>query len=467
MSPEINRRSVLRLGAVAGVAAATVRPAAALAATSSGPRIPADIAADRIVASVRRPVFRPRNFPVTRFGAVGDGTTKDTAAFAAAIEACGKSGGGHVIVPSGGRFLTGAIHLLSNVDLHVESGATIAFSQDPGDYLPVVFTRWQGVELMNYSPFIYSYGQRNIAVTGSGTLDGQADAEHWWNWKSQETPDFNALEAMADAGVPVPQRVFGSGHFLPPQMIQPFLSDTVLIQGVTVINPAFWHINPNLCKNVTVAGLSIGNGNGPNTDGCDPESCDGVVIRDVTFNCGDDCIAVKAGRDTDGRRVNVPSRNIVVEHCDFANGHGGITIGSEMTGGVRNVYGRDLAMNSANLQSGHRLKTNSLRGGFIENTNVYRVTAGTIGGPALKIEGQYSGQTGDFPPEVTDITLRDWTVDACQGVWSIQGTSTTDPVGTATLADIAVTTSAAASSAQFISNLVVNDVTVGGTPVTA
>ena len=471
MSDHLDRRTVLRLGALAGAsatfAATAARPAAALASTTPrSRRIPADAAADRIVASVRRPHFLPRDFPVTSFGAVGDGTTKDTAAFAAAIAACSRSGGGHVIVPSGGTFLTGAIHLLSNVDLHVESGATILFSQDPNDYLPVVFTRWQGVELMNYSPFIYSYGQRNIAVTGSGTLNGQADANHWWNWKSLETPDFNALTAMSDAGVPVAQRVFGSGHFLPPQMIQPFLTDTVLLAGVTVVNSPFWHLNPNLCRNVTVDGLTI-NSSGPNTDGCDPESCDGVVIRNVTFTCGDDCIAIKAGRDSDGRRVNVPSQNVVVEHCDFASGHGGITIGSEMTGGVRNVYARDLTMNSPILQSGHRLKTNSLRGGFIENTNVYRVTAATIGGPVLKIEGQYSGQTGGFNPAVTDITVRDWTVDSCAGVWSIQGTSAGDPVGTATLADVAVATSTAANSAQFISNLVVKDVTVGGTPVTA
>jgi len=460
---------MLRIGAVAGAgtlaASAAVRPAAALAATGTAPRSAADRAADHIVASVRRPRFRPRYFPVTRFGAVGDGVTKNTTAFAAAIAACHRAGGGHVIVPAG-TFLTGAIHLLSNVDLHVEDGATILFSQDPDDYLPVVFTRWQGVELMNYSPFIYSYGQRNIAVTGSGTLNGQADANHWWNWKNLETPDFNALTAMADAGVPVSQRVFGSGHFLPPQMIQPFLTDTVLLEGVTVINSPFWHLNPNLCKNVTVDGLSISS-TGPNTDGCDPESCDGVVVQNVTFNVGDDCIAIKAGRDTDGRRVDVPCQNVVVQNSTFASGHGGITIGSEMTGGVKNVYARDLAFNSPNLQAGHRIKTNTLRGGFVLNTNVYRITAATVGGPLLKIEGQYNGQTGNFPPNVTGITLQDWTVGSCAGVWSIVGASAADPVGTATLDGLTITTSTAANSAQLISNLVVEDVTVGGVPVTA
>jgi polygalacturonase len=464
MSQQFGRRTILRLGAVAGAGAlvgAGARPAAADAMR----RIPRDAAANRIVASVRRPHFPDRFFPVTRFGAAGDGVTMNTAAFAAAISACGRTGGGHVIVPPG-QFLTGAIHLLSDVDLHVEEGATILFSQDPTDYLPVVFTRWQGIELMNYSPPIYAYGQRNIAVTGAGTLNGQADANHWWNWKALETPDFNALEAMSDAGVPVSQRVFGSGHFLPPQMIQPFLCDTVLLEGVTVINSPFWHLNPNLCRNVTVDGLTISS-TGPNTDGCDPESCAGVVIRNVTFDTGDDCIAIKAGRDSDGRRVNVPCQDIVIEECDFANGHGGITIGSEMTGGVKNVYARDLTMNSANLAAGHRIKTNTLRGGFVLNTNVYRVTAGTVGGPLLLIQGTYNGQTGNFPPDVTGITLRDWTVDSCAGIWSIVGASATDPIGTATLEDLTITTSTAANSAQDITSLVVNDVTVGGVHVSS
>jgi polygalacturonase len=471
MSYEISRRGMLRLsaagalgGALAATAAATA-PAARASTATTGGRTAADVAADRIVASVRRPWFPGRYFPVTDFGAKGDGTTLNTQAFAKAIAVCHRAGGGHVVVPAGGTFLTGAIHLLSNVDLHVEQNATILFSQNPADYLPVVFTRWQGIELMNYSPFVYCYGQRNVAVTGAGTLNGQADANHWWNWKNLETNDFDTLETMADDNVPVSQRVFGAGHYLPPQMVQPFASDTVLLEGVTVINSPFWHLNPNLCANVTIDGLTISS-TGPNTDGCDPESCDGVVVQNVTYDTGDDCMAIKSGRDADGRRVNVPCQNVVIQQCNFANGHGGITIGSEMTGGVKNVYARDLTMNSANLQAGHRIKTNTLRGGYVENTNVYRVTAGTIGGPLLLIQGNYDAQTGDFPPDVTDITLADWTVDTCEGLWSIVGASASDPIGTATLDNIAVTTSTAANSAEYITNLVVKDVTVGGTPVT-
>jgi len=474
MPNEINRRALLRASALAGAGALTsplwAGAANVSAATSrpshpSGPWSAFDRAADRIVASVRRPHFPPRYFPITRFGAVGDGTTDCTAAFAAAIAACNRAGGGHVVVPSG-QFFTGAIHLRSNVDLHLpETDSVILFSQDPNAYLPVVFTRWQGIELMNYSPFVYCYGQRNVAVTGRGTLNGQADDNHWWNWKNLETNDFDLLETMADDNVPVAQRVFGTGHFLPPQMIQPFASDTVLLEGVTIENSPFWHLNPNLCRNVTVRGVSISSP-GPNTDGCDPESCDGVVIDNVTFNTGDDCIAIKSGRDADGRRVNVPCQNVVIQNSNFADGHGGITIGSEMTGGVRNVYARDLTMNSANLQAGHRIKTNTLRGGFVENSNVYRITAGTIGGPVLLIDAQYDAQTGDFPPDITDINLTDWTVADCEGIWSIVGAAASDPVGTVTLTDVTVTTSTVANSAQFINDLVLNDVTIGGVPVT-
>jgi polygalacturonase len=466
MPRELSRRDLLRLTAATGAGAlaipALASPALATPATAAGgrARTAADAVADRIVASVRQPRFPSRYFPVTDFGANGDGTFDCTAAFRAAIGTANRAGGGHVIVPAG-TFSSAAIHLLSHVDLHLEQGATILFSQNPDDYYPLVFTRWQGIELMNYSPFIYAYGQRNIAVTGQGTLNGQADADHWWNWKNLETPGFDRLEAQADAGVPVSQRVYGNGYYLPPQMIQPFASDTVLLEGVTVINSPFWHLNPNLCRDVTISGLTISS-TGPNTDGCDPESCDGVVVDHVTYDTGDDCMAIKSGRDTDGRRVGVPCQNVVIQNCDFANGHGGITVGSEMSGGVKNVYARDLTMNSANLQAGHRIKSNTLRGGYVENTNVYRVTAGTVGGPLLLIDAQYDDQTGGYPPDITNINLTGWTVDTCEGVWSILGASASDPAGTVTLTDLTVTTSTAANSAQYVSDLVVKDVTVGG-----
>jgi polygalacturonase len=190
------------------------------------------------------------------------------------------------------------------------------------------------------------------------------------------------------------------------------------------------------------------------------------VITGCSFNTGDDCIAIKSGRNTDGRRVNVPCRNIVIQRCTFANGHGGVTIGSEMTGGVSQVYARDLSMSSPSLQSGHRIKTNSVRGGTVRDIHVRRVTAGTIGGPILLIDFNYGeGDTGTFPPTVTDIDLADWTVESCHPAWTIAG-YLNDPIGTVTLTDVAVTAMTGANVARNVSDLVLTDVTVGGIPVT-
>lgn len=213
---------------------------------------------------------------------------------------------------------TGAIHLKSNVDLHLAADATIKFSPDPKQYLPLVFTRWEGTELMNYSPFIYAFEQENIAVTGEGTLDGQAGLEHWWRWNGRKNWGWkegepsaakarNLLHEMAENGTPVSEREFGEGSYLRPQFIQPYRCKNVLIEGITIKNSPMWEVHPVLCTNVTVRKLTI-NSTGPNNDGCDPESCADVLIEDCSFNTGDDCIAIKSGRNADGRRLHAPSQ---------------------------------------------------------------------------------------------------------------------------------------------------------------
>src|SRR5687768_14370491 len=195
-----------------------------------------------ILSRIVPPAFPNRGFVITRYGAVGDGRTDCTSAFASAIAACSAAGGGRVVVPAG-RFLTGAIHLRSNVNLHVTDGATIAFSTDPSKYLPNVLTRFEGVEAMNYSPLIYALDCQNIAVTGKGTLDGQADNSHWWPWKGnvpfgwktgepRQLEGRNKLFAMAEQSVPVSQRVFGDGGYLRPSFIQPYRCRNVLIEDV-------------------------------------------------------------------------------------------------------------------------------------------------------------------------------------------------------------------------------------------
>ena len=301
-----------------------------------------------------------RDFDATRFGAVGDGQTDCTAAFAKAIAACHEAGGGRVVVPAG-TYLSGTIHLKSKVNLHVDEGATIRFSTDPAKYLPVVFTRFEGTEVMNYSPLLYAFEQEDIAVTGRGTLDGQGSRDNWWGWTSKARADISALVKMGGEDVPVAKRVFGEGHYLRPYLFQPCRCSNVLLEGVTVKNSPMWTISPLYCRNVTVPQVTV-EASGPNTDGCDPDSCVDVLIEKCVFNTGDDCIAIKSGRDRDGHRVGLPSENIVIRGCTMKNGHGGITCGSEAAGDIRNVFAEDCLLNSPNLNMPLRFKTSPAQG---------------------------------------------------------------------------------------------------------
>ena len=299
--------------------------------------------AHEIVRRIVVPTFPARQFDIAKYGAVGDGKASCTDAIRRAIAACVDAGGGQVIVPAG-RFLTGAVRLQSNVNLHLDNQATLAFSDDVSEY-PIVFTRWEGVELMNLSPFIYAFEARNLAITGGGTLDGQADEQHWWQWRlagpgnpGRDRAARTRLIEMQARGVPVAERVFGPQDYLRPNFIQPYRSRNILIDGITIINSPMWEIHPVLCESITVKNVTI-RSHGPNNDGCDPESCKDVLIDGCTFDTGDDCIALKSGRNDDGRRINVPVENVVIRNCSMKDGHGGVVIGSEISGGAQHLRG--------------------------------------------------------------------------------------------------------------------------------
>lgn len=280
----------------------------------------------QILKQIVPPTFPDNEVNIIDYGAVPDGETYCTDSFEKAIQDCHDSGGGRVVVPKG-TFLTGAIHLKSNINLHIEKDATILFSNDKKKYIPVVFTRYEGTECYNYSPFIYAFEQDNIAITGSGTRDGQAGFDNWWNWKGRKAPqvydramqDLNLLRDMAEKGIAVDKRVFCDGHFLQANFIQPYRCKNVLIEGITVLRSPMWQIHPVLCENVTVKNVTAIS-HGYNNDGCNPESCKNVLIKDCFFDTGDDCIAIKSGRSADGRRINVPSENIVVLGCTMRDG---------------------------------------------------------------------------------------------------------------------------------------------------
>ncbi|WP_276381318.1 glycoside hydrolase family 28 protein [Flavobacterium sp. H4147] len=371
-----------------------------------------------IIKNLPKTNFQDKTYNINDFGAVADGKTLNTQAFQKAIQTCASNGGGKVLVPNG-KYLTGAIHLESNVNLHLEDQAEILFSLNPKDY-PIVHTSWEGTEVMNYSPLIYAKNKTNVAITGKGTLNGQADNTNWWIWSggknygwkkgipSQNDPqNREVLVDMAERGTPVNERVFGEGRYLRPNFIEFFECNTVLVKDITVINAPFWILHPIKTNNMIIDGVTV-NSHGPNNDGCDPEYSQNIIIKNCTFNTGDDCIAIKAGRDADGRRVAIPSKNIIVQNCKMIDGHGGVVIGSEISAGVNNVFVENCVMDSPNLDRAIRIKTNSKRGGIIEDFFVRNLEVGTVKECVLKLNmfyNVYGSQTGNFIPTIRNIHL--------------------------------------------------------------
>ena len=400
---------------------AAVKPSVAKAWT----QMPAIL--DRIVA----PKFPGREFSIIDYGAKADGKSDSSEAITRAIAAASAAGGGRVIVPAG-EYLTGPIHLKSNINLHLDGGATLKFKTDPSAYQPLVFTRFEGMECWNYSPLIYAYEQENIAVTGEGTLDGQASDENWWSWKGRkvqpgetdpkiQTKARKLLDKMVADNTPASERKFGEGSYLRPAFFQPYRCKNVLIEGVRIRRSPMWEITPCLCTNVIVRGVNIVS-HGPNNDGCDPESCRDVLIEDCLFDTGDDCIAIKSGRNNDGRRVNVPSENIIIRNCTMADGHGGVTIGSEISGGCRNVFVEDCVMDSPELDRVFRFKSNAVRGGVVENILMRNVTVGQVSDAALQIDFVYEeGAKGAFPPTVRNVVMENVTVAKTPRVLNVVG----------------------------------------------
>lgn len=373
-----------------------------------------------ILRHVQPPRFPAVDHHIGDFGAVADGTTSATGAIQAAIDHCSGSGGGRVVVPAG-TYLTGALHLRDNVNLHVAEGATLLFSRNPEDYLPLVLTRFEGEELMNYSPFIHASGATNIALTGTGTIDGNATYDDWWSWVDKTTEDVERLGQMAADGVPVSERIFGAGHFLRPCFVEFHQCRNVLIEGLTVHRSPFWEIHPVLSQNITVRDLHIAT-TGPNNDGVDPESCRYVVIQRCTFDVGDDCIAIKSGREADGLRINVPSEDILIEGCTMRTRYGAITIGSEMTGGARNIFVRDCTLGGPNLYFGLYIKTNSFRGGFAENVYLRDLEISNLTKEVVSCNFyRGEGDTGTLTPRVRNIELRNVHVAHARNAFSITG----------------------------------------------
>jgi polygalacturonase len=460
------RREFLQTLAVGATAAAYPLPRRVAA------QAPADPWQDvpRILARIKPPVFPSRDFDITAYGAVGDNANDNTHAFRDAIAACTREGGGRIVVPAG-EFVTGAIELKSGINLHVSQGATIRFTRDESRY-PVVFTRWEGMELMNFSPFIYAFEQENIGVTGPGTIDGAADCEHWWPWKGRtdcgwrkgdvnQDADRNSLFEMVERGVPVAQRVFGPGHYLRPMFIQPYRCTNVLIEGVRLLNAPMWQVHPVLCRNVTVKDLFI-TSDGPNTDGCNPESSTDVLIANCEFTTGDDCIAIKAGRNADGRRVSVPTENVVIQRCRMKDGHGGITIGSEASAGVRNVFAEDCRLDSPRLDIAVRVKNNAARGSRIENVFARNLEVGQVAQAALAIDFHYEeADKGPFTPVVRNVRLENIRMNRAEYALYLRGFANA-PIRDVSIVDCDFGTVAKPNRLEHVEGLSLRNVRING-----
>ena len=372
-----------------------------------------------ILSRIQAPTFPTRDFAITDFGAIGDWKTDCTAAIAKAIDVCAQKGGGRVVVPAG-QFLTGAIHLKSKVNLHLEhTNSVLQFSTDPKDYLPVVFTRFEGTELYNFSPLIYALGQKDVAVTGDGTLDGQASEQNWLARKASSAR--SKLVKMATDNVPVENRRFGEADRLRPSFVEFNRCENVLIEGVKIRRSPMWELHPLLCTNVTVRGVDIVS-HGANNDGCDPESCRDVLIEKCLFDTGDDCIAIKSGRNADGRRVNVPSVNLIIRNCVMRDGHAGTAIGSEISGSCSNVFIYDCEMSSPNLTCALRLKSNAVRGGVLQNIFMRNVNVGVVKDSVLQIDFLYEeGARGEFKPVAKNVAMESMTVAHTPRVLNVRG----------------------------------------------
>ncbi len=367
--------------------------------------------ADSIIGEIRQTQFPDRVFDISDFGAKAFRPDQKVQlahdAINLAITVCNQAGGGTVLVPADSIYVCGPITMLSNVNLRVEKGAELRFSTNQSLYFPAVLTRWEGIDCYNAHPLIYAYGAENIAITGEGLLDAQGSNTAWWpmngsprfGWKpgmiSQSGTDGDRTKGpraklleWGEKQVPMHERVFGPKDGMRPQFVNFYRCNRVLIQGVTLQNSPFWVLHPLFCDDLIVRGVKIYN-EGPNGDGCDPESCNRVLIEDCVFHTGDDCIAIKSGRNMDGRKWNVPSQNIIVRRCKMEDGHGGIVVGSEISGGYRNLYVEDCEMDSPELERVVRIKTNACRSGIIENIYVRNIKVGRCKEAVLRINLTY------------------------------------------------------------------------------
>ncbi|HRK32475.1 MAG TPA: glycoside hydrolase family 28 protein, partial [Tepidisphaeraceae bacterium] len=336
-----------------------------------------------------------------------------TRAIADAIKSAVSQGGGRVLIPEG-NWLTGPIHLASNIDLHLSRGATLRFSDDPDRYLPAVFVRWAGQECYNYSPLIYARGCTDVGITGNGKVLG--NGMRWWAWQKAEQASSQRLYKMALQQTPAEQRVFGNTEYpLRPQFIQFIDCQNILLEDFAIEEAGpFWSVHTAYCHNVLMRRLHINTPTGPNSNGIVIDSTRNVLIESCELNTKDDCISLKSGLNEDGWRVNRPTENVTVRRVRCTGGDGAISFGSEMSGGIRNVRVHDCTCEGVRV--GIRMKAARGRGGVVEDVEIRDIAMGVINGDAIHITTEYSTfvSPDGRPPVFRNILIKNITCKQSQ-----------------------------------------------------
>lgn len=415
------------------------------------------VRAAEVAARIHDPVIPRRDYNVTDYGAVGDGRTDALPAITAAIDAANRDGGGRVLLPPGTWFSDGPVHLKSNVDLHVSKGATLLFTDDTDAYLPQVFTRFEGTELYNYSPLIYAHDVTNVAITGKGTIDG--NAEHGFApWADLQGPAQSRLREMGATGVPVDQRVFGKGDYLRPNMIQLVNATNVLLENYTAVDSPMWVNHVLYSTNVTVRGVHV-DSHRLNNDGIDVDSSNDVLIEGCVFDTGDDSVAVKSGRDQDGWRVGRPSTDVIVRDNQMS-GQNALAVGSEMSGGVRDIFMEDNDL--VDVASAIYFKSNPDRGGYIEDVWVRDIRVGDAD-ELLRFQTDYHGWRGEqHPVTYRNFYLQDITAKRVNVGIDATGHDLGPPITNVRVRDMKVDEAKTPLILRNVEGLVLEDVWMNG-----
>ena len=374
---------------------------------------------------IKEYIFPEREFPITKYGAKSDGKTLCTKAFQKAMAACNKAGGGYVVVPAG-KWITGAIHFRSNCNLRLDEGAVVEFTDNPKDYLPAVHTTWEGVECYNYSPLVFAYECENIAISGKGKLAPRM--RYWKTWFNRPPSHVEAtrkLYTWCSELFPMEQRqVADTLSRMRPHLIQFNRCKNVLLENFAIRESPFWTIHIYMCDGGIARGLDV-YAHGHNNDGIDIDMTKNFLVENCTFDQGDDAVVIKAGRNQDAWRLDCPTENIVIRNCVIKKGHTLLGIGSELSGGIRNVYMTNCTTPGEVLRL-YYVKTNHRRGGFVENIWL-RGARVRYCKEAVALATDVVYQWKDFPDYETRLTkiqglhVEDVEVDSCETVITLMG----------------------------------------------